>query len=387
MREGPAASSGRFSGEFRFPAGRVWLNTAHQGVLPKSAAAAAERAIAWKREPWEMTTERFSGVPAGLRERLARLLEAPTEEIVLANSSSYGLHLLANGFPWHRGDEVLLVRGDFPSTLLPWQGLAPRGVGVRFVEPAGPALTAEEVDAALGPRTRLLCTTWVHSFTGHTVDERAIGEVCRARGVRFVLNASQGLGARPLRVASLPVDAVTSVGFKWLCGPYGTGVCWVRSGLLETLEQNQLYWLAFQTAEDLERDAEPDLSADLGGRRYDVFGTANFFNFTAWSAALDLILEAGPEAIEAHDQALVERFAAGLDPGRFELLSPRRGRGRSTLVFVSHRDAGRNRDLHRRLRSAGVEGALRRGRLRFSPHLYNTPDDIDRALEVLQDHG
>ncbi|MFP3941552.1 MAG: aminotransferase class V-fold PLP-dependent enzyme [Thermoanaerobaculia bacterium] len=385
---------------------RVWLNTAHQGVLPDAAAEAARAAVAWKQRPWELTQERFSGVPGALRSTLARLLGAPEEEVVLANSSSYGLHLLANGFPWRSGDEVLLVRGDFPSTILPWLGLERRGVAVRFLEPRGPAVTAEEVAAHLGPRTRVLCTTWVHSFTGHAIDERAVGEACRARGVRFVLNASQGVGARPLPVADLPLDAVTGVGFKWLCGPYGTGFCWVRSELLAQLEHNQLYWLAFQTAGDLEGGGpdgppdegpgaprqspagagpavDPDRVRELGARRYDVFGTANFFNFSAWTAALEVVLDHGVEAIAAHDQALVERLIAGLDEGRFELTSPREGPERSTLVFLTHRDPAENRAVHRRLRDAGVHCALRRGRLRLSPHLYNTPEDVDRALEVL----
>lgn len=368
--------------EFDSLRARAWLNTAHQGALPGRAAAAAREAIAWKLSPWEMTTERFSGVPEALRSRLARLLAVPTEEIVLANSSSQGLHLLANGFPWRAGDQVLLVRGDFPSTILPWLGLRARGVEVRFVEPRGAAVTADEVEAHLGPRTRLFCTTWVHSFTGHVIDERGIGERCRARGVRFVLNASQGIGSRPLAPAGLPVDAVTSVGFKWLCGPYGTGFCWLRDDLLAGLEYNQAYWLAFQTAVGLETPGEPDLSRDVGARRYDLFGTANFFNFAAWTASLDLVLELGPEAIAARDQRLVDRFVAELPEDRVELLSPRAGHERSPLVFVSHRTRA-NRDVLERLHAAGVEAALRRGQLRFSPHFYNTTREIDRALEVL----
>lgn len=380
-RRSLAVSSAR--GQFESLGDRTWLNTAHQGVLPRAAAEAAEEAIDWKRRPWELTTARFSAVPARVRNRLARLLAVPSEEIVLANSSSYGIHLLANGFPWRNGDEALVVRGDFPSTYLPFLGLHRRGVEVRFLEPRGSVPTPQEVEDSLGPRTRMLCTTWVHSFNGHTLDAVSIGEVCRDRGVRFVLNASQGLGARPLAPRSLAIDALTCVGFKWLCGPYGTGFCWIRRDLLMSLEHNQLYWLAYQTADDLARSGEPDLARDIGGRRYDVFGTASFFNCSAWAASLDLILEAGLEAIAAHDQVLVERLVAGLDEARYELSSPRLGPGRSTLVFVSHRRPELNGTIHDRLRTDGVECALRRGQMRFSPHFYNDEEDIDRALEAL----
>lgn len=363
--------------------GTIWLNTAHQGVLPKEAAEAAREAVDWKLEPWRLTPDRFAAVPSRLCGQLATLLDVPREEVVLANSSSYGLHLLANGFPWRRGDEALVVRGDFPSTFLPFVGLERRGVSVRFVEPSGPVVTADEVAARLRPETRVFCTTWVHSFNGHVVDVEDIGDACRRRGVRFVLNASQGIGARPFRPRDLPVDAVTSVGFKWLCGPYGTGVCWIRRELLEELEYNQSYWLALLAAEDLEGDFEVDLSADLGARRFDLFGTANFFNFHAWSAALDLVLASGLTAIHRQGQSLVDRLLRGLEDTRLEIFSPREESRRSSLVFVSHPRPEANRAIRARLRSAGIEVALRRSRIRISPHFYNTPGEIDRVLEVL----
>src|SRR5438067_2264097 len=129
--------------------GRVWLNCAHQGPLPRAAAEEAREAIAWKVCPFELTAERFAGVPARLRRALGRLIGAPADEVILGNSASYGLHLLANGFPWEEGDEVLLVRGDFPSVLLPWLGLEARGVRIRYVQPARHLPDPEELRGAL----------------------------------------------------------------------------------------------------------------------------------------------------------------------------------------------------------------------------------------------
>jgi cysteine desulfurase / selenocysteine lyase len=114
-----------------------------------------------------------------------------------------------------------------------------------------------------------------------------------------------------------------------------------------------------------------------------VFGTANFLNFRPWTASVEYLLGLGAERVAARDQALVERFLLGLDRDRHRLVSPRRAPGRSTLVVLGHRQPGRTEMLHRRLAAAGVDVALRRGRLRVSPHLYNTEADIDRALEVL----
>lgn len=375
------------SDEFVALQGHVWLNCAHQGPLPARARRAAEQAVAWKASPWELTSERFAGVPARLRDVLGLLIGAPACDIILANSASYSLHLLANGMPWRDGDEVLVMQGDFPSDILPWLGLTDRGVAVRQLRPRGRVLDVEEVAAAIGPRTRLLCLTWVHSLSGWAIDLAAIGTLCRSRGVIFVVNASQALGARPIDVATAPVDALVSVGWKWLCGPYATGFCWIRPELREQLRYNQAYWLSILTADDLGR-AELDLTPkhDPGARRYDVFCTANFFNFVPWTAAVELVLEIGVDAIRAHDDALVDRLIAGLDPGRYDLLSPRAGPQRSTLVFIAPRRADAAQ-VHAGLSAAGVHTSYRAGAIRLAPHVCNDEGDIDRALAALATVG
>jgi cysteine desulfurase/selenocysteine lyase len=374
----------RFSSDFGGFDGRAWLNTAHQGALPVRAGDEAREAIRWKLAPYELTPERFRGVPSRLRSALGRLLGVASEDVILANSASYGLHLVAQAFPWERGDEVLVVAGDFPSDILPWLVLEERvDVKVRRIRPANWVVEAHELEEAITPRTRLLCTTWVHSFSGRTIDLERIGAICRKRDVVFLLNASQGLGASPLDASSVPIDGLVSAGFKWLCGPYGTGVCWLRPGLRDRLLRTQAYWLAMQTQEELgERPGEAVLKPGLGAQAYDVFGTANFLNFKPFAAAVEYLLEVGIDRVRAHDQELVSRFVRGLPDG-YRLLSPREGPLRSTLVFFSHRVPARNRALHAALSAAGVDVALRNGALRLSPHLYNEVADIDRALAAL----
>lgn len=159
---------------------RVWLNCAHQGPIPRVAAEAARRAIERKIAPFELRDDSFTEVPRRLKQALGRLIGASPEEIILGNSASYGLHLLANGLPLGRGDEVLLVRGDFPSVILPWLALEERGVRLRHLEPGEEGLTPETLEPHLGPRTRALSTTWVHSFTGRAIDLEAIGRLCRS---------------------------------------------------------------------------------------------------------------------------------------------------------------------------------------------------------------
>jgi cysteine desulfurase / selenocysteine lyase len=367
--------------------GRAWLNTAHQGPLPRSAVAASQHAAHLKAAPHLLRDEDFSYVPERLRGLLADLVGGAPEQVVLGNSTSYGLHLIANGLDWQPGDEVLTIEGDYPATVLPWRRLEPLGVRVRAIQPAGDQptgdrLTPDQLAAEIGPRTRLAAVTWVDSFTGRALDLDGLGAVCRRAGVLLIVNASQALGARPIDVAATPVDAVVSCGYKWLCGPYGTGFAWLDPGLLDQLAPQQAYWLAMQAGRGLDQMRATEVRDDLGVHAFDVFCPAAFASTLPWIAALQLFLRTGVPAIAQHDQRLVDRLLAGLDPGQYDLISPRSGPARSTLVVLARRD-GSTEDRHRQLAEAGVDAAYREGNLRLSVHLFNTGPEIDRALTVL----
>ena len=290
------------------------------------------------------------------------------------------MNLLANGLNWKEGDEVLLVRGDFPAALYAWLPLAERAVSIRSIDPEGPYLTPAELEAAISPRTRLFCTTLVHSLTGCAVDEKGLARVCRESGVIFVLNGSQGIGNRPFHALESGVDVFTACGFKWLLGPYATGFCWIRPDLRELLQSTQGYWLANLNAEDLQGEIPVRLKENLGARRFDIFCPANFFNFLPWSASLQYLLEVGIDRIASHDLGLARRLIRGLDPDRYQLQSPESGPSLTPIVVLG---CGSGRQAFERLREAGIDIALRQGALRISPHLYNTTEDIDRLLEAL----
>jgi cysteine desulfurase/selenocysteine lyase len=377
-----AMATDGFRREFELQESSVWLNTAHQGRLPRRAALALAEAVRWKLHPEMLaTSERFSEVPSRLRRALARMLGAREGDVVLANSASYGLHLVANGLDLGPGDEVVVAANDFPSDILPWLLLRDRGVTVRMIEPQDEVLTPDEVQAALTHRTRVVCLTWVHSFSGRVVDLDGVGRACRSHGAWFVVNGSQAVGAMPIDVQALPIDALVSAGFKWLCGPYGTGVCWLRPELFDVLRPTKLYWLSALSADDL---AAPSLDLEsITPRRtgrLDVFGTANFFNHVPFTAALELLLELGIDEVAAYVDGLVVGLLAGIDRARFRPVSGEEVRSPLVVVEPLREASG---EVLERLAAAGVHVAHRRGRIRISPHLYNTPDEINRALELL----
>jgi cysteine desulfurase / selenocysteine lyase len=362
--------------------GRVWLNTAHQGPLPRRAAEVARAAVDDKVDPRRIADEAFTDVPARLRARLARLICAAPNDVVLANSTSYGLDLLAHGLVLQPGDEILVAANEFPATVYPWLPLLRRGVELRTLPAPAGAPTPDDLAGALTDRTRAVCTSWVFSFNGATADVRALVDTCRERSdALFVLNGSQAVGARQTDVRALGVDALVCCGFKWLCGPYATGFAWLRPEVWSTLDYEQGYWLA--QVDDIDRPPDRyELRDDLGAAAYDVFCTANLATYPAWEQAIGLLLDVGIEHIEAHDQALVQRLIDGV-PAGWRLRSPRDRDSRSTLVFLEGQEPETTTRGARHLETAGVDVAERVGVLRVSPHLHNTTADIDRTLEAL----
>lgn len=374
--------------EFEDFEGHAWLNCAQQGPLARRAVRAALQAVEDKARPYRMGDEGFATVPRELKTRLARLIGADAAHIVLGNSASYGVQMIANGLDWRSGDEVLLLRGDFPASTLPWHVLERRGVQMRWLEPRGPAPAAAELEAHLVPATRVFCASWVNSFTGAALDLAALGACCRRRNVWFVVNASQALGALALDVARElpgPVDALTCCGYKWLCGPYGTGFAWLSPPLLARIQPPQINWFAAQQGAGLNHMRELRApGASLGAAALDVFNTANFFNFAPWAAALEVLLACGLEAIAAYDRSLVAQLLAALHASPYVALTPPDAGGvASAILVLSHRNAARNPAIHAALAAAGVDISLREGNLRFSPHFYNTPEEISRAAAEL----
>ncbi|QIB77795.1 aminotransferase class V-fold PLP-dependent enzyme [Haloferax volcanii] len=363
--------------------GHTWLNCADQGPLPKRAVEAVDDAVTLKRAPHRVPEQAFREVPAGVKRALGTLINASPDEIILGNSFSYGLHLLIHGLEWNEGDEVILVEGDFPATILPWRLLESQGVQLRFVDAECSTPLTQQLAETATPRTRAVCTTWVDSFTGRRLDIDEIGTVCHEHDVLFVLNGSQGVGARPIDVSRTPVDVLISCGYKWLCGPYGTGFTWLTPEVLDALGPVNAYWLSMQAGTTLDEMQNLSLDTELGASGYDVFGTANFNNFMPWTAAVEYLTGIGIEQISAHGERLVGQLIEGAESSSFEVVTPEDPQRHANIVVLSHSSESVARETHRALADAGIHTALREGNIRVSPHVYNTHAEIDGLVERL----
>jgi cysteine desulfurase / selenocysteine lyase len=360
----------------------VFLHHASTGPLPQRAVDALQEATALRAEPWRFTYEMQFGTLAKARAACARLVGAEPREIALMVNTSYGLNLAARALPFVPGDVVITSDREYPSNVYPWMELeAARGVKLERIPCAGALPDERAILAALdAPRVRGLVLSWVSFATGFRIDVERLGRACRERGIWFVLDAIQGVGAAPIDVRKLPVDIVACGGQKWLLSPWGTGFVWLRPDLVQSLRPVDVSWMATKDSDDFTRLTDYDFTYREDARRFEVI-TLPYQDFVGLNASLDLFLEVGLDEVYGRVEQLTEiivRWALGR-PG-VRLVTPPERERRAGIVAVAPRDPA---GASERLTSAGVIHSLREGAIRLSPHFYNTEEEIDSALRLL----
>ena len=183
--------------------------------------------------------ERNLGV---LRCDLARLIGAAPEEIAFVASTTHGLGLVAEGFPWRSGDSVVTAAEEYPSNIYPWMNLASRGVTLRLVPSRAGRIWVDDLAAAIDGSTRVLTISHVEFASGFKNDLDRLVELCRERNVALCLDAIQGLGPHVIDVRRTPVDFLAADGHKWLLGPEGAGLLYVRGEWIERLRPLGVGW-------------------------------------------------------------------------------------------------------------------------------------------------
>lgn len=318
-----------------------------------------------------------------------RVLGCSPEEIALLGPTSLGLNLVANGLEWQPGDEVVFYPDDYPANVYPWTKL--RGFGVKAVplQPDRPgAITWEIVEAALTERTRLVALASCHFLSGYRVDVRTIGRNLRTRNVLFCVDAIQSLGAFSLSVDY--VDFLSADSHKWLLGPCGAGVFYVRRELQDKLHPTLLgSWNVFSP----QYVAQDSIRFHDSARRYES-GTLNLPGILGMAASMQLLLEVGLEAIAKRILELRRAFLEMVRPlgyrvygeasTSYEMLEA----AESGILSLTH-PARDMQPLAGRLQAANVAVSLRHDRqgkslLRISPHFYNTVEELSRVADLLK---
>lgn len=374
----PAADWNAFRN--RMPAARRWAYFDHAAVAPLSGPA-AESLAAWTTDTAENGDAHWpvwAGRLEQVRRQGAALFGASIEETALIRNTTEGIHLVAEGFPWQPGDNVVLPADEFPSNRYPWQHLASRGVEARLVPMTGTDDDLQKLDDACDGRTRIVAASWVGYASGRRFDPAELAELAHRRGALLFLDAIQGLGVFPLDVKAAGVDFLAADGHKWLLGPEGAGLFYVRRELLDVLRPLGVGWNSVVDGHDFTQAAwrfKPTAARYEGG-------TPNMGGFVALGASLALLADYEPAATAQRVLDLADAASERLRS--VGAVVHRDARPQRASGIVSFELPERNPALVRRhLLDAGVVVSCRAGRLRISPHAYNNDDDLDRLAAAV----
>jgi selenocysteine lyase/cysteine desulfurase len=364
----------RYREEFPVTKELIYLN--HAAVSPLCRRAA--EAIRWLADDacqfGSLHYDKWMDSYAGVRKAAANLIHGSPDEIAIVKNTSEGIAMVALGLDWKAGDRVVAFKEEFPSNYYPWLRLEKRGVKLTWLSIYDPL---EKIAEAI-PGARLLAISFVNYLSGYRVDLEAIGKLCREHGCFYFVDAIQGMGVFPIDVETFHIDALAADGHKWMLGPEGNGVLYVRRQWLDAIEPMEFGWTNPANYADYS-SRDMTLRSDAG--RYEC-GTLNTVGCFGLRASIEFLLEVGIENVGAAVMARAAQLEQGLRAKGYDVMIERTAETGSGIV--SFRQPGVDAKVTvSELKRNKITAAPRQGWVRLSPHFYISSEDIDAVLRAL----
>ena len=323
--------------------------------------------------------EKYPTVKYRIEEILSGLLNCDREEIGIIHNTSEGINFISHGLNLHDGDEILLLENEYPSNVYPFQHWEEKGVKLRFVPMADtPSQFLENVKSAISSNTKVISLSLVHWCTGMPLPVTEIGQICKEKSIEFILDGAQGVGLLEVDVRKMNISYMAFPAWKWLLGPLGLGGIYVAKDKLATMKtifkgQNSVV----NADEYLPYKSEIKPGAD----RFE-YSTGNFTDWVYWRSTLEMLSEIGSPTVQARIYELKEYLADGLRKKGFQIYSdsfPERRTG----ILACAKPGVDSSNLVKHLRDNKVISAVRLGRVRLAPHIYNSFEQLDRVVALL----
>jgi selenocysteine lyase/cysteine desulfurase len=369
--------------EFPWTADTVYLNNASIGPIPERTRRALDEFTAKRTAPHLLPDrELFAGLAAA-RLGIAHLINCDPSEIALATNTGYGLSLAARALPLEKGDIVLVSDKEFPANVYPWLMLREQGITVEMVHCTAQGWPDEAhlLERLRDPRVRVLAVSFVQFSNGYRADLKKLGAAARANGTYLVVDGIQGIGNSVLDVQETPIDILACGGQKWLLSPWGSGFMYVRKELIAKLEPAMTGWMAFEGTDDFSRLTEYNPTFRSDARRFEMI-TLPFQDFFGMTASLQLLLEVGVRDIAEVTRATHAPILKWAQENGVRVTSPTENGHRSAILCVA---PPKPAEAYHGLKRARVVCSLREGAIRLSPHCYNTVEEMEKVIEVLDD--
>jgi cysteine desulfurase / selenocysteine lyase len=364
----------QYRDEFPVTQNLIYLNHAAVSPLPRRTAVAMQALAQDALDFGSLHYDRWLDTYEAVRVAAARLIGANRNEIALMKNTSEGISTVARGLDWRPGDRIVAFREEFPSNYYPWLRLESQRCYVEWLSVYDPL---EKIDNAC-TGAKLLAISFVQYLSGFRVDLNAIGEICKRRHCFFFVDAIQGLGAFPLNVEAAHIDALAADGHKWLLGPEGFAILYVRKSRQDSIFPEEFGWTTVAGYNDY---SSRDMALRQDAGRYEC-GTLNTIGCYGLKASLQLLLEIGTDRTAATVQELADQLAGGATSKGYQLLGHRTPATGAGIIAIQNSAIDSRKVVHD-LKQRGIIAAPRQGWVRLSPHFYISPEEIDRVIEAL----
>jgi selenocysteine lyase/cysteine desulfurase len=369
--------------EFPWTADTTYLNNASTGPIPERTRRALDEFTAKRTAPHLLPDrELFAGLAAA-RLGVAQLINADPSEIALATNTSWGLNLAARALPLKPGDIVLVSDKEFPANVYPWLMLRDEGITVEMTRCNAQGWPDEEhlLERLRDPRVRVLAVSFVQFSNGYRADLKKLSAACRANGTYLVVDGIQGVGNSVLDVRETPIDILSCGGQKWLLSPWGSGFVYVRKELIAALAPSVVSWMAFEGTDDFSRLTEYNPTFRADARRFEMI-TLPYQDFVGMTTSLGMLLDVGVRDIAEVTRAVQEPIVKWARENNVRITSPVENGHRSAILCIA---PPKPAEAYHGLKRARVVCSLREGAIRLSPHCYNTMEEMEKVIEVLDD--
>ncbi len=311
---------------------------------------------------------------------LSKLLNCSPDELGLIHNTAEGINFISHGLDLSDRDEVILLENEYPSNVYPWKHLEKKGV-ILITAPMkrSPKEFFEALKGLITSRTRVIALSAVHWCTGMPLPLVRVGNICKEFGIDLVVDGAQGVGLQPLDVQKANIACMAFPAWKWLLGPLGLGMIYVSAEKLSNLEP--IFIGTSSVVNDREYfpyRSELKPTAD----RFTI-STANFNDWVYFAAALDFLQNIGFTAIRERILQLGAYLRQGLAGIGFKVFSDHFPDS-PTGIIVCEKPGVESEIIMEHLRQNRIVAALRIGRIRFSPHVYISPEQLDEVLQVLK---
>jgi cysteine desulfurase/selenocysteine lyase len=312
-----------------------------------------------------------------IRIPLSKILGGSPEEYALTTSTGIGLGMIAQGFDFKKGDNIILPEKEHWNNSFPWINLESKGVEVRFAKLNEDAsFDVEAIEKIIDNNTRVVAVAAVRFNSGFRPNLSEIGKIAHSKNALFIVDAAQGAGMVPIDVVKDEIDIMAGCGFKWLLGMHGTGFLYVSNRVVKKIQPVLPGMYAAAIAYDT-------LTYYEDARKFET-GTLAYSLFTAWSAGLELLLHIGVHNIYKKALEHTDLLIEGLLRKDYTIATPIKMRvERTAILHFRSSSFEKTKVLFEKLRVHKVIVTLQEENIRVSPNFFNTKEEIKIFLRFI----